>query len=126
MILVDSSVWIAAWRGNGPSLLEILGASVEAGEAGINLLIRTELLQGARDKKHQRALMKLLEPVPILPFPDNFWDEAPAFYLKCREDGIRLTTMDSLIAIHAILLGISLWSLDTTFSKIRGLRQFKI
>lgn len=87
----------------------------------MNWLIRTELLQGARNKKHQAEIKKLLEPVPIQPFPEDLWDEAALFYLKIRERGVTVTTIDSLIATQAILSKSLLWSLDGIFSKISGI-----
>lgn len=118
MILVDSSVWIAAWRGQDASLVEEFSKLIEQEQATINWLIRTELLQGAKDKKHQAEIKRLLEPVTLQPFSEDLWDEAASFYLKVRERGITLTTIDSLIATQAILSEAPLWSLDRIFVKI--------
>ena len=122
MILVDSSVWIAAWRAQDSKIVTALTRYVEAGEASINLFIRTELLQGARDRRHQQALRDLLSPIPIHPFSDEMWEEAPNLYLKSRERGITLTTIDCLIATHAQLAHLPLWSLDQTLHKVPGIK----
>ena len=124
MILVDSSVWIQAWRGNSPALQEALSDLIERHEASINLLIQTEILQGAQDYSQQKKLKKLLEPIPVFNFPQNFWEEAPVFYLSLRKKGLTLSTMDSLIACHCKLENLSLWSLDKVFIKIPQLKLF--
>lgn len=121
MILVDSSIWIAAWRGRDSFLIGELSKLVENNQASINWLIRTELLQGAKDRKHQAEIKNLLEPVPIQPFPENLWEEAPSFYLRMREEGVTLTTIDSLIASQSVLTDTPLWSLDGIFAKISGI-----
>ncbi|MBI2082237.1 MAG: PIN domain-containing protein [Deltaproteobacteria bacterium] len=124
MILVDSSVWIAAWRGHHPDLMNKLSVIVEAGEAVINPLIRTELLQGAKDKAHQKKLTGLLDPIPVDLITSEIWDAAPVYYLECREKGITLTTVDCLIATHSFAKKISLWSLDKVFNQLPKIRLF--
>jgi len=121
VILVDSSVWIAAWRGDG-SAANTLSRLIEGGDAVINPLIRTELLQGARDRRHQQELKGLLTPITVLPLPESLWNKAPEIYLQSRERGTTLTTIDCLIATHARIERIMLWSLDQALSKVPGVR----
>ena len=122
MILVDSSVWIAAWRGKDEKVVSQLTRMIESAEAVINPLIHIELLQGARDIRHQQHLRELLSPIPLKPLEEDVWNEAPKFLLRCREKGVTLTTIDGLIATHAMIGRFDLWSLDTVFSSIPGLR----
>lgn len=119
MILVDSSIWIAAWRGQNKTITNHLASLIENEAVAINGLIRTELLQGAKDKKHQNLLRKLLGPISVQPFDEGLWDEAATFYLKVREKGITLTTIDSLIATHSVVFQQSLWSLNAIFAKLK-------
>lgn len=126
MILVDSSVWIEAWRGKNAIVVEALSDLIERQQAGLNSLIQTEILQGAKDSRHQRQLKRLLEPVPQLDFPKDFWEEAPKQYLQYRKKGLTLSTMDNLIACHARLAAIPLWSLDKIFSQLPQLKTVKI
>lgn len=121
MVLVDSSVWIEAWRGRSDKVVARLTRLIEAGEAFLDPLIRTELLQGACDRKHQQELRQLLSPIPVEKLSDDLWDESAALYLKLRESGVTLTTMDCLIAAHAILMKTPLWSLDQIFRRVTGL-----
>lgn len=124
MILVDSSVWISAWRGKDTALIERLSGLIEVEEVVINSLIKMELLQGAIDLKHQNALKTLLDPISIQAISEEAWDGAPLFSLQQRQKGITLTTMDCLIAYHARILGVPLWSLDRVFGKISGMRLY--
>lgn len=118
MILVDSSVWIAAWRGTHPALSQKLSLLVETQQACLNPLIQTELLQGARDEKHLKTLATLLEAVPVLELPEKIWTEAPHLFLKCRKIGLNVTTIDCLLATHTLLEKMPLWSLDGIFLKM--------
>lgn len=125
MILVDSSVWIEAWRGLDTKVVACLRELVESTSAVVNPIIRLELLQGARDRRHQQTLRDLLSPIQTEPFPERLWDETAHFYLTAREGGITLTTVDAIIATHARLLHYRLWSLDQVFSKIPGVELFR-
>lgn len=118
MILVDSSVWIQAWRGRDADVIATLARLVEGERVRINPLIRTELLQGARDGRHQQQLRHLLEPIRVQPLPEALWEESPKLYLQCRQRGVTLTTIDALIAVHAKIGKMQLWSLDGIYRKI--------
>lgn len=126
MILVDSSVWISAWKGQDHDLISKLSSLIEVEEITINSLIRMELLQGAIDLKHQKELKTLLDPIAVQRLSDEFWDAAPIFALQQRQKGITLTTVDCLIAYHSKILGAPLWSLDKVFEKVSGLRLYQM
>lgn len=121
MILVDSSVWITAWRGTSEDVSAELARLIEIESARINPLIYIELLQGARDAAHQRTLRSLLSAVPVLALTPEIWEEIPILSLRWRSKGIQLATVDSTIAGHAHSTGMRLWSLDKVFSKIPNL-----
>ncbi|MBI2346279.1 MAG: PIN domain-containing protein [Deltaproteobacteria bacterium] len=120
MPLIDSSIWIAGWRGGVPAINEALISLIESNDASINPLILTELLQGALNSKHQEAIAQLLAPIPVLPLPNRLWTEAPKLYLRMRQKGVTITTMDCLIAMHAISERVPLWSADGIFQDIRA------
>ena len=126
MILVDSSVWISAWKGVDASLTSKLSELIELEEVGINPLIRMELLQGASDTKHQNQIRVLLDPVPIQEISSEIWYGTPVFSLQQRQKGVTLTTVDCLIAYQAKILNASLWSLDRVFEKISGVRMYRL
>ncbi len=125
MILVDSSVWISAWKGHDRELTSRLSTLIEVEEVVINSLIRMELLQGAIDLKHQKELKTLLDPISVQGLLDDVWDGASVFSLQQRQKGMTLTTTDCLIAYHAKILGAALWSLDKVFEKVSGLRLYR-
>ena len=126
MILVDSSVWISAWKGADTFLVNRLSELIELEEVGINPFIRMELLQGASHTKHQNQLKVLLDPVPTQEISSEVWEGAPVFSLQQRQKGVTLTTVDCLIAYHAKILGASLWSLNRVFEKISGITVYRI
>lgn len=126
MVLIDSSVWIAAWRGSDDAVTATLSMLVESGDARINPLIRVELLQGAKGNRHQETIGRLLHPVVALPLPEDVWNDAPKLYLKCRKAGLNLTTIDCLLANHALSERIPIWSLDHIFEKIARHSPLKV
>lgn len=121
MILVDSSVWIDAWRGG--KTVARLTPLIETGDAVLNPLIRTEILQGARDRRHQEMLKGLLSPIGVEALPEGLWEEAPLYYLRARERGVTLTTIDCLIAVHSLLLRCPLWSLNQVFRRAPDIQR---
>jgi predicted nucleic acid-binding protein len=119
-------VWIAAWRGANDQLTAVLSNLIESGEARLNPLIKAELLQGAKDSKHQDAITALLHPMAVMPIEDEIWRDAPKIYLKCRKSSLNLTTIDCLLASHAISERMPIWSLDHIFEKIAQHSSLKL
>ena len=104
MIVVDSSVWIDFFKGKATPqtlrLRELLGVEL----VSLGDLMLCELLQGARDDQHARALERELRKFDIHPIlDDNLAVTAAKNYRVLRDTGITIRkTADLLIGTYCI------------------------
>jgi len=133
MILVDSSVWIALFRGDDTPHSQHLRDLLQAGEEEIAIadLILQEVLQGVRTDKQAQAIIAAIDGLPC-PVLGNkpLAILAAANYRHLRQKGITVrTTMDCLIATFCIESGFALLHNDRDFEpfeKHLGLRMVKV
>jgi predicted nucleic acid-binding protein len=121
VILVDSSAWIEFQRATGSLADRRLTQAVTANEplatTGIVIL---EILAGARDEQHERALRRLLALCRFLPLDEpSDHETAAALYRTCRRSGTTIRRLpDCLIATVAIRNGAELLHCDSDFDAI--------
>jgi hypothetical protein len=112
-VLVDSSVWVAYFRGTGdPTTVDWL---IEEDILVTNDLILAELTPPLLVRKERKlvALLREIERIPLTPD----WDEITAMQVTCLRNGInKVGIPDLIIAQHAIQNRLALLSLDKHFS----------
>lgn len=114
-VLVDSSVWIAYFRGEDKAAtLDLL---IAENLIVTNDLILAELLPVLRVRK-QKKLADLLYEVPRLPWSVN-WDEIIALQVTCIQNGMnKVGLSDLMIAQNARQNSAVLYSFDKHFKLI--------
>ena len=118
MILVDTSAWVEFLRDTGSAVCERVDALL-AGEIATCHPIRMEVLAGARDEQHLRALRGLLARATIIATEPVDYEEASALYRACRRDGETVRKLiDCLIAATAIRAAVPILHLDNDFEVI--------
>ncbi len=121
MIFVDTSVWIAFFRGVDESLTDRLRLLLDEDEAALAAPVWIELLAGA-GKKELPVLRKVLLALPRF-FPTRqTWKTLDVWSMKVVEKGQRFGAMDLLIAAIANENKGTLWSLDSDFKRLAGLK----
>lgn len=117
MIVADSSVWVSVFRREDLSLAEQLRDYIRQGSVIIGDIILLELLQGARDQQHARAIELELQELAILPMlSPALAVQAAAHYRILRSRGITIRkTADLIIGTYCILHGHSLLQRDRDF-----------
>lgn len=119
MILVDSSVWIEAFKNATSTAARRLSSLLEEGTVVISGIILVELLQGARSKKEYNLLLNRLKIVPIINPDDSTWVKAGNLSFQLRRKGITIEkTIDIIIATIAIQNHLRLYSFDKHFELI--------
>jgi hypothetical protein len=112
-VLVDSSVWVAYFRGTGdPNTVDWL---IEEDILVTNDLILAELTPPLLVRKERKlvALLREIERIPLTPD----WDEITAMQVTCLRHGInKVGSPDLIIAQHAIQNHLALLSLDKHFA----------
>jgi predicted nucleic acid-binding protein len=118
MILIDTSAWIAFFRGHDPaaSLVDEMLVNNEAALCGP---VEAELRRGFVNLRERNKVMPLLEACHALPQPDRFWAEAGDLGFALRRRGITPKTMDLLIATYALSHAVPILTTDKDFASMR-------
>jgi predicted nucleic acid-binding protein len=121
MIIVDTSVWVAALRSASSREAPAFSALVDADDVLLAAPVRTELLGGARaaDRKH---LKRLLTALPVAYPTDGTWRLMDGWAELARDRGDRFGVGDLLIAAIAREAGALVWSLDADFVRMERLK----
>jgi predicted nucleic acid-binding protein len=128
MVLVDSSVWIEAFRRKGKLEVKLAVESLlEAYEAQWATPIRLEVLGGAR-LEERRRLGGHFSVIPYRICTEADYDRAVALAWKIRDQGLTVPWLDVLIASLALHDDTRLYALDAHFERIAeltGLRLYR-
>jgi predicted nucleic acid-binding protein len=119
MIVVDTSVWVAARRRQ--ATFETLQTLIDADEVGLPLPVRLELW--AATPKHERRAFRrafgaLIQMVPT----EETWRMLPDWIGRAADAGQRFAITDLLIAALAAEAGGLVWSLDSDFERMARLK----
>jgi predicted nucleic acid-binding protein len=121
VILVDTSAWVEFLRATGTQThLQVRSLLARGEPLATTEVVVMEVLAGARDEAHLRALRRLLLRCELLPLNGLADYEAAAdLYRTCRGSGetIRALT-DCLIAVPAIRAGAAVLHADRDFDAI--------
>lgn len=120
MIVVDTSVWIAANRKTDGEEAIALRSLLDADEVALALPVRVELMTGvaARDR---RALRTGLSGLPIVHPTDETWALIERWVPRAADAGQHFKVTDLLIGALASELGALVWSLDGDFERMEQL-----
>ena len=118
MIVVDTSVWIAARRDRHTA--DILRDLIDADEAALALPVRLELWAGVAKqdrKRHTAAHNSLPQLVPT----EHTWAPLTDWIARAGDAGETFTITDLLIASLTAEIGGLVWSLDQDFERMESL-----
>lgn len=121
MIVVDTSVWIAALRDSGTEEARRLSALLDADEVALAVPVRLELLSGA-SRKDVVPLRRALTSLPVLYPAGSTWRLLDSWVDRAAAAGQRFGMGDLLIAALASELGALVWSLDADFARLERLK----
>lgn len=120
MILVDTSVWIAFFRGIDDAIVRRLNQLLDESQVAISPVTRLEILAGAA-RKDRNQLKHLLSALPLFPPPKNLWQQMETWVLEARGAGQHFSLPDMMIAVTAREEDCRIWSLDQDFARMARL-----
>lgn len=123
MIVVDTSVWIAAKR--DAKVRAVLQALIEADEAAMPLPARLELLAGT-PRKDRRAFLESCQGVAQVVPTEETWGPLQPWIERAADAGHCFSLPDLLIASLAEEIGALVWSLDGDFERMEQLEIVRL
>lgn len=125
MIVVDTSVWINAFRDRKSSEARHLSDLLDNDEVAIAIPTRIELLSGAR-RSDQPRLSRTLSALPIF-FPhDATWRRIESWLGTIKNAGDWFGVGDLLIAGIGAENHAKIWSLDGDFARMAKLKLIEL
>ncbi len=124
--VIDTRVWIDHLRERTPEATrQIASVAVEAEDALLCDPVRFELRCGA-SRRERTPLLRRLETMPLLHTPPALWHEASKLAAKACNSGLRVPSMDLLIAALCIHHDASLTTFDAHFSELARLCALRV
>ena len=120
MIVVDTSVWIAALRSARSPEAAALGALLDADEVALAAPVRVEILSGA-SRRDRVALRRALSALPVLYPTEGTWSLIDQWVDRAGDARQRFGFGDLLIGALARDAGALVWSLDADFDRLSRL-----
>ena len=120
MIIVDTSVWVAALRSAASPDTIALRSLVEADEVALAVPVRPELLMGTRAADRAK-LEKALSGLPLLYPTDETWRTIDRWTATASRAGHTFAIGDLLIAVLAEEIAGLVWSYDADFARMETL-----
>jgi hypothetical protein len=117
-VLPDTPIWSAAFRRGeevGGSYRDEMSKLVNQGLVEIIGPIRQEILSGIRDRSKFEVVRDRLRVFPDLEIGTGDYEEAAAYYNRCRSKGIQGSFTDFLICAVAVRHGIEIFTDDKDF-----------
>ena len=121
MIVVDTSVWINAFRDEKSSEARHLSELLDNDEVAIAIPIRIEILSGVR-RSEQPRLCRTLSALPTFYPNDTTWQRIEDWLGKIKNAGDWFGIGDLLIAGIAAENHAAIWSLDGDFARMAKLK----
>jgi predicted nucleic acid-binding protein len=131
-VLVDTSVWSLALRRLRPradGVTAELAALIHAGRVQLLGAVRQKLLSGIRDRRGFDALCRHLRAFPDVALETSDYEDAGAFFTRCRVRGVQGANTDFLICAVAARRDYSIFTVDrdfTVYSRILPIRLHRL
>jgi predicted nucleic acid-binding protein len=125
VILVDTSVWIAMFRGKNQYRIE---DAIEFEEIVTCLPVIQEVLLGFRDERAYRTARAAMLALPIVesPMEESLFLEAAELYRSARRRGLTVrSTVDCLIAACALRHNLAVAHKDRDYEQIAEISPLK-
>lgn len=118
-ILVDTSAWVAFFRGDAAAVRRVDPLLVE-GRVAITGPVFAEVLSGARRAADFDLLNRLLRGLDRLAEPEALWDRVAEHRFALARRGYQASLVDLTIALAALDSGHALLTRDLDFRRIQA------
>ncbi len=119
MILIDTSAWVAFFRGGKTAAADHVDEALADGTVALCGPVVTELRRGVRSRAERAKLLLHLGGCTLLDEPARLWDEAGELGFLLGRRGVSVKTLDLLIATYALAHEVPLLTTDADFTLMR-------
>ncbi len=124
--VIDTCIWIDHLRkGTHEATRKVADAALNEATALLCEPVRFELLYGA-SRQERPLLLRRLETMPLLHTPPRLWQEASSLAAQACDTGLRVPSVDLLIAALCIHHGVALTTFDAHFVKLAGFSKLRV
>jgi predicted nucleic acid-binding protein len=121
VIVVDTSVWVAAQRHPAGDTAQTLLSLLDADEVALALPVRLELWAGIA-RADRRRFARAFSALPVLIPTEETWQPLDDWMARAADAGQRFAITDLLIARLADEIGALVWSFDSDFERLAHLK----
>ena len=123
-VLVDTSVWIEAFRRKDAGVVSLLTDLLGQQRAVTVGQVMAEVLYGCRHDKEREKVKEAFEALPFIDTTRSDWIQAGDLGASLRRRGTTVPLSDLVIAAVALREGFPVFSLDKHFDVIPNLPIF--
>lgn len=124
MVIADTSVWIPFFNRPDSPEKTALDLLIDADEVVLVGVVLAELLQGCRTSSERDTLSEALLALPYYEVTPSTWSQTGDLSAQLLRKGVTLPLSDLIIAVLALEHHCQMYSLDTHFKKIPGVRLY--
>jgi predicted nucleic acid-binding protein len=124
VIIVDTSVWVAADRRPSSDDGRALKNLLDRDEVATTDVVVAEVLQGAPNEQKLRELETRMDGVHFFHASRDTWHAAARLSFELRRQGQATALSDLLVAAVALENGLEVYALDTDFKRVPGLKLY--
>ena len=124
MIVVDTSVWVAALRRAASSEARHLETLLDTDQVALAAPVRIEILSGASRSDRPRV-RRALSALPLFFPEERTWSVVEEWVDRGGDAGQRFGVADLLIGAIAAERGATVWSLDADFVRLERLKLIR-
>jgi predicted nucleic acid-binding protein len=125
MVIIDTSIWIEAYKRRTSQAAQEIARLVEADEAAIVGITLTEVLRGARSKQEFEEMTLELLAADYIEDDVDDWILASEILLDLQHQGQVIPLPDALIAAQAIGGKHTIYSTDGHFQRVSGVQLYE-
>jgi predicted nucleic acid-binding protein len=122
LVIIDTSIWIQAYRvKDSPERREVMNL-VSSGESAIVGIVLAEVLRGARNEREFEEMSEELLAAEFIDEDLESWQLTSRLLVELKLQGTTIPLADALIGAQALQGGHAVYTLDNHFQRIPRLR----
>lgn len=118
-VLIDTSVWIAYFRGTNRNLGEKTDEIIDSSVVCVPKVVIAELIQGAKTEKEVSLISGFSGTFTIIDQTEDSWIKAGRLSFEMKRKGSTVSLVDCYIAVLAFESKCAVFTLDAHFTTIR-------